>query len=295
MANPSWEPSRPLLDLQLLQVQVDLGALLRGHLVLPRVEIDQPDLYLHQETSGRANWTDTNTAPTSANAPASKPFNLPAIHELIINSGKVALLDDPHRLNVMGTIQAHEHAAAADPQALHIQGQGTINDEPFALEVSGGALLIVDSKHPYPFNLSIKAGQNEVSASGAVLKPFDLGQLQLQVTARGPDLAQLYYLTHLALPNSPPYELAAQISRDGQRIRRYATSRGCWDGSDISGSVTVDVSHQRPKVTAALKSDHLFLADLGALTGSRATAAGTAAPGTREPADRAGGTCRNGL
>jgi uncharacterized protein involved in outer membrane biogenesis len=279
VANPSWEAPRPLLQLRQLQVEVDLGALLRGHLVLPRVAIDQPDLYLHQETSGRANWTDTNTAPTSGTAPAAKPFKLPAIRELIINSGTVALLDDVHRLQINGTIQAHERATVADPQALHIEGQGTVNDAPFAMEVTGGALLVVDPEHPYPFKLSITAGDNAVDASGEVLKPFDLGQIQLQVTAHGPDLAQLYYLTHLALPNSPPYQLQAQISRDGQHFS-VRNLKGVLGRSDISGSVDVDATHQRPLLTAALNSGHLFLSDLGALTGSRATASGVPASAT---------------
>jgi uncharacterized protein involved in outer membrane biogenesis len=280
VANPSWEVPRPLLALKQLQLQIELGSLLRGHLVLRRVAIEQPDLYLHQEISGRANWTDTNTAPTSAAAPAAKPFNLPAIRELIINSGKLMLLDDPHRLNIEGTIQAHEHSAAADPQALHIQGRGTVNDAPFAMDVSGGALLVVDSKHPYPFKLSIQAGQNQVEADGEVIKPFDLGQLQLRVFARGPDLAQLYYLTHLALPNSPPYQLQAQISRDGQRFK-VRDIKGVLGRSDISGSVDVDATHQRPVLTAILSSGHLFMSDLGALTGTRADAAGPLDQGTQ--------------
>jgi AsmA family protein len=278
VANPSWEVSRPLLQLQQVAVQVDLGALLHGQLVLPRVVLDQPDLYLHQEASGRANWTDTNTAPTSATAPAARPFRLPAIRELIINAGKVVLLDDPHRLQINGTIQAHEQAASADPQALHIEGQGTINAEPFAVEVAGGALLVVDSTHPYPFRLSIKAGQNQIDAAGEVLKPFDLGQIRLQVAAQGPDLAQLYDLTHLALPNSPPYQLQAQINRDGQHIR-VRNIKGVLGRSDLSGSVDVDATHQRPLLTASLNSGHLYLSDLGALTGSRAAAA--AAPQRR--------------
>jgi uncharacterized protein involved in outer membrane biogenesis len=279
VANPPWDVQRPLLQLQQVEVQIDLGALLRGHLVLPRVAIDQPDLYLHQESSGRANWTDANTAPTSPTAPAAKPFNLPPIHELIINSGKVVLLDEPHRLNIHGTIQAHEQSAAADPQALHIEGQGTVNDAPFAVDVSGGALLVVDSNHPYPFKLSIKAGQNEVDAAGQVLKPFDLGQIQLQVAAHGPDLAQLYDLTHLALPNSPPYQLQARIGRIGRRFT-VRNLKGVLGRSDISGSVDVDVTHERPVLTARLNSGHLFLSDLGALTGTRA---GGTAPVSSQP------------
>jgi AsmA family protein len=269
--NPPWESSRPLLQLQRLQVQIELRSLFRGHLSLRRIEVDQPTLYLHQEISGRANWTNANTAPTSATAAASKPFNLPAIRELIINSGTLVLIDDPRRLQINGTIQAHEHSAVEDPQALHIQAQGTINNEPFALDVSGGALLAVNPEHPYPFKLSIKAAKNEIDAGGEVVKPFNLGQIELQVAAHGPDLAQLYDLTKLALPNTPPYQLQAHISRDGNHFT-VRDIKGLLGRSDIGGSVEVDSSHNRPTVTANLNSTHLFLSDLGALTGSRAAA-----------------------
>src|ERR1700722_2899398 len=51
VANPPWEVSRPLLQLKGLQVQIELRSLFTGHLILRRVEVDHPDLYLHQESS----------------------------------------------------------------------------------------------------------------------------------------------------------------------------------------------------------------------------------------------------
>jgi uncharacterized protein involved in outer membrane biogenesis len=273
VANPPWELPRPLLQLRRLQVQIELRPLFTGHLILRRVEVDAPDLYLHQEISGRANWTNANTAPTSATKTASKPFNLPAIHELIIQSGTLVLLDDARRLRINGTIEADEHSAVEDPKALHILARGTINSQPFTLEVSGGALLAVNPEHPYPFKLSISAAGNQIDAGGRVLKPFDLGQLELQVALRGPDLAELFYLTQLALPNTPPYQLQAQITRDGQHFV-VRDIKGRLGRSDIGGNVDVDASHNRPIVTANLISGHLYLADLGAVTGSRAATAG---------------------
>ena len=270
VANPSWELPRPLLQLQRLQVQVELSQLLRGHLVLKRVEIDQPDLYLHQEKSGRANWTNDNVAPTNPNAPPPKPFSLPAIHELIIQSGKIELADDLRHLQVSGTIQADERASTNQADAFHIKGQGTINKEPFSLDVTGGALLAVDPEHPYPFSLSITAGRNEIDASGKVLKPFDLGQLELQAAVKGKDLAELFYLTQLALPNSPPYSVQATITRDGEHFT-VRNIKGTLGGSDIGGNIDVDNSHPRPLLTATLESQHLLLSDFGALTGSKTT------------------------
>ena len=272
VANPAWERPRPLLQLQRLQVQLELAPLFRGHLVLRRVEIDQPDLYLHQEKSGRANWTNDNVAPTNPNAPPPKPFSLPAIHELIIQSGRIELADELRRLQVSGTIQADERASTADQSdAFHIKGQGTINKEPFSMDVTGGALLAVDPEHPYPFSLSITAGRNQIEASGKVLKPFDLGQLQLQAAVKGKDLAELFYLTQLALPNSPPYSVRATISRDGEQFT-VRNIEGTLGSSDIGGSIDVDNSHPRPVLTANLESQHLLLSDFGALTGSKTTA-----------------------
>ncbi len=103
VANPPWELQRPLLQLERLQVQIELGPLIGGHLVLKRVEVIAPDLYLHQERSGRANWTNADTAPTSATQAASKPFKLPTLHELIIESGRVVMIDDARRLKISGT------------------------------------------------------------------------------------------------------------------------------------------------------------------------------------------------
>jgi AsmA family protein len=271
VANPSWELPRPLLALQRLQVQIELSQLLRGHLVFRRIEIDQPDLYLHQEKSGRANWTNANVAPTNPHAPPPQPFRMPAIHELIIQSGKIELTDDLRKLQVSGTIQADERAATDQSDAFHVKGQGTINQEPFSMTVTGGALLAVDPEHPYPFSLSIRAGRNEIDASGKVLKPFDLGQLELQAALKGQDLAELFYLTQLALPNSPPYSVQATLTRNGEQFGVHDI-RGTLGSSDIGGNIDVDNSRPRPVLTANLESRHLLMSDFGALTGSKATA-----------------------
>ena len=51
-----------------------------------------------------------------------------------------------------------------------------------------------------------------MSARGAVPKPFDFSQFSMQVAAKGQDLGDLYGLTGIALPNSPPYALHGRLS-----------------------------------------------------------------------------------
>ncbi len=286
VGNPPWESTHRFVQIERLEVQLDLHSLFQGHVVLRRVALIHPELYLHREGSGRANWTFENTAPNDDRA--SEPIKLPAIQNALIDSGKLILVDDIRRLNVKGTIDAHESKAGADPRPLHVEGSGTLNSEPFKVDLSGGALLAISPDHPYAFTLKMEAGKHQIGVEGTVLKPFDLSGLKLQVSARGPDLAELYYLTQLALPNTPPYQVQADVVRTGQRFE-IRDIKGLMGATDIGGSVDVDASHKRPFIAAKLSSRHVYLKDLGALTGSRvgADASLDAASGTSGSKTRA--------
>ena len=278
VGGPPWEPERPVAMIERVQIQVEpLHSLAKAALLLGRVEIDQPVIYLHTEKSGRANWTFENKAPTKQRASA--PAKLPAMHDLVIQSGKLTLIDEKRRLKIEGTVLAAEKAAGDDPRPFRVEGKGTINQEPFRLDIAGGPLQALTPYRPYPFSLAIIAGQNHIEAAGKVLKPFDLGALELQVDANGPDLAQLFYLTQITLPNTPPFKVKADIKRDGMRIAVRGIE-GSLGGSDVSGTADIDATTKRPTVKADLLSRHLYMKDFAAITGSHAHAATELAPGT---------------
>jgi AsmA family protein len=269
IGNLSWETRDRFVQIEHLEIQLDLHSLLRGHVVLRRVALVHPEIYLHREKSGRANWTFENTAPSDERAP--QPVNLPPIQDAVIDSGKLIVVDDMRRLDVAGTINAHESRASGDVKPFEIQGRGKLNNEPFELDLFGGALLAISPDHPYPFTLKMQAGHNEITVVGNVRRPFDLSGLELQVAARGRDLAELYYLTQIALPNSPPYQVQAHVVRDGQHFA-IRDMKGLLGATDIGGTLDVDASRKRPAIVAKLYSGHLFMKDMGAMTGSRINA-----------------------
>src|SRR4051812_32910006 len=82
IGNPPWEAAKPMAQVERLAVQIKLLPLLKGDVILPRVEIIRPQVYLHRETSGRANWTFENTQPT--NKPAGRPPKLPVVRDFLI-------------------------------------------------------------------------------------------------------------------------------------------------------------------------------------------------------------------
>ncbi|MBV8144975.1 MAG: AsmA family protein, partial [Gammaproteobacteria bacterium] len=129
IGGPPWERDRPVAKVERLQIQLEpLRSLAKAALILGRVELVHPEIYLHGEKSGRANWTFENRAPTKERA--SPPPTLPALHDLVIESGKLTLLDELRRLKVQGTVQAGEAASSENGKPFRIEANGTINDEP---------------------------------------------------------------------------------------------------------------------------------------------------------------------
>jgi uncharacterized protein involved in outer membrane biogenesis len=156
-------------------------------------------------------------------------------------------------------------------------GQGTLNSQPFTLQVTGGPLLNIDRNKAYPFNADIRAGETYVTAEGAVPKPFDLSQFYMNVTSRGPDLSQLYGLTGVPLPTTPPYNLRGRLSRD-LHLWKLDGIGGTVGSSDLAGRLSMRTGEKRPFLTADLRSRSLDFPDLMALFGGRRAHGKGAAP-----------------
>jgi uncharacterized protein involved in outer membrane biogenesis len=85
----------------------------------------------------------------------------------------------------------------------------------------------------------------------------------------GDDLADLFYLTGLALPNTPKYRLAATMKVRGTQFR-VQDLKGNLGSSDLQGQVEVQTAGERPKLTAKLWSATLNMADLAPTLGTSA-------------------------
>src|SRR6185369_8291478 len=116
VGNPPWEAAKPMAQIERLQVQMKLLPLLKGDVILPRVEVIHPNVYLHRDASGRANWTFENTAPT--NERAERPPKLPVVRDFLIDGGKLEVRDDLLKLVVDGMIEARERAAEENAKAF---------------------------------------------------------------------------------------------------------------------------------------------------------------------------------
>ena len=89
-------------------------------------------------------------------------------------------------------------------------GEGEINNRTFEVELTGAPLLNVRRDRPYPFVADVRAGGTRIQADGSITRPFNFSRWSAEIQASGPDLADLYTLIGLALPNTLGSRLAGR-------------------------------------------------------------------------------------
>ena len=264
IGEPAWAPKTDLADFDAITVKMKLLPLLTGHVVLPLIQLDHPQIAMYQDKSGRSNWDFSNGQKPG------KPAKLPPIQNFVINDGKLSITSLQRKLSFSGTVNAHEQETGGGSQGFRLGGTGQLNGKPFLMNVTGGPLLNVRPDVAYPFDAQVRAGDTEVTAKGQVPHPFNLGQVFADVSMSGRDLADLYYLTGITLPNTPPYRIAGHLTRD-EMVYRFQRFSGRVGSSDLEGDLKADMSRgNRPDLTGALVSRRLDFKDLGSLFGASA-------------------------
>ena len=283
VGNAPWAHGKNLLSVKKFQATLSLKSLLRFHLIFPNVSIEAPTLDVERDSSGQTNWDFSRPGSAKPGRAASAPLHLPVIQELQLSDGVLNAVDRVRKLTFNGEVSVQESRNTSDDHALKLRGSGTLNSKPFRLSLDGEPLIGVDPSKPYGFETTITAADIKANAHASIAHPFDLAKLQATFHVSGSDLADVYYLTGLALPNTPAYDVAGTLLRDDQHIG-IDDFRGKLGDSDIAGKISIDTGHERPKLTATLVSKQLNLADLAAPLGTQATPARKSNTLARPPA-----------
>ncbi|MEO7208186.1 MAG: AsmA family protein [Steroidobacteraceae bacterium] len=264
--NPPWAAHAVMFTAKRVSVSVSLGRLLRAQLVLPKLELASPEVNLERDLQGRASWDFANTGAATP-VPNTKPTKLPSVRLLLIEDGKIDISDLLEKLKLTGSVVATEKTVETTAHAFLLRAAGSLNAKPFKLEFNGGPLINLSPDHPYDFDMDITASTIHASAAVTISKPFDLGEFTAKLHLSGKDLADAYYLTGLALPNTADYDLTATVHRSGARFE-LDDFKGRIGKSDIEGKIGVDSSKKRLALKAQLLSRNLNFADLAPTLGA---------------------------
>jgi uncharacterized protein involved in outer membrane biogenesis len=263
VGNPDWAAGSDMARIGRLEVSLALPALLKAQIVIPRLDIQDLQLSLQRDAADRANWRFGT--PNNRPAPSAAP-DLPVIRSFRLNRAQFEVADAIRKLRFNATLAANQ--SGGDPaQALRLDGAGQINGAPFRLGANGDALATAERGRPYSFTADIHAGGTRLKFQARFTKPFDVGSLAATFSASGSDLADVYYLTGLTLPNTPAYTVSGQLQTQGTRISISALA-GMLGNSDINGTMTIETGAARAVMTADLTSRSLDISDLGPALGA---------------------------
>jgi AsmA family protein len=274
VANPSWVGHGELARIGRLKVQLEPSALLRGALVLPVLEIADADINLMRDASDHANW---RLGSPRGEDRTSRPARLPVIRSFSLHRARFNYEDAMRELKLTSTVTADENRTGQGPDWARLRGTGIANGQPFVLAVIGQPLLDVRPNRPYMLTFAVRATDTALNGRLSLARAFDLASLQLDFAATGEDMAELYHLTRLALPNTAPYRMTGRLHRDGTRVD-LTDLNGKLGSSDLRGTITVETATKRPMMTADLYSDSLNLADIAPAFGTRVARESGGAP-----------------
>ncbi|SFN51901.1 hypothetical protein SAMN05216516_10976 [Izhakiella capsodis] len=314
LGNPPGMAQMDMVHLQRVDASISPLALLSKQIYLPWIKLQRPDVSLVQTSEGKNNWTFdlANSKNSQADAqPSSWSFQLDNIifdrstlhYQDAINKANVRVSVNPLGKPVPyaqvtgGKDSAAQHGASDFIFGWH--ADGTYNNQPLSGAGKIGGMLSLRSKTtPFPLQADVRNGTTRIRLEGTLQDPLNLGGLDIRLRFSGDTLANLYGLTGVLLPDTPPYEtdghLIARFKRAGGPQFRYEKFNGHIGDSDIHGTLTYTQGKPRPSLSGELSSKQLRMADLGPLIGvnsgkdSRKTEQAKAARGdaTTQPANR---------
>ncbi|MHA6135974.1 AsmA family protein [Pseudomonas mohnii] len=308
LGNPDWSKTPQMASLKRVELRISPLALLAQRVVIPRIDLTEPNAELQRLADGRANWT-FKFDPKDPNAqPSPWVVDIGAIG---FDKGHVTLDDQSLKTQLDLLIDplgkpipfseivgdkaaktAQEKGGAPQDYAFALKVKGQYHGQKLAGQGKiGGLLALQDAARPFPLQAQATIADTSIELAGTLTDPLNLGALDLRLKLAGTSLGNLYPLTGVTLPDTPPYatdgHLIAKLHEPTGAVFRYEDFNGKIGASDIHGSLAYVASQPRPKLSGSLLSNQLLFADLAPLIGADSNAKQKARGGeSKQPADK---------
>lgn len=251
-----------------------LWPLLGRRLLIDTLVLSAPDVSFARKKDGENNWTFPRN-PEEAGAVKPNPWRVD-VRQLGLAKGNLSYADQQQKLALRASVETLDEAASADSKStaygLKMELLGMFRDA--KLEGSGRAgqlLSLRTADVQYPIDFNVRAGATQAHVQGTLANPRKLSGMDLQVTLEGASMADLYDLTGLVLPNTPPYKTTGHLvgSLEPEKATwDYENFSGVVGKSDLEGHLTYTSEKPRPRLKGQMKSRKLQLADLGPIVGT---------------------------
>ena len=274
IANPDWAAKPYLLKAKAAGFDINLWALLFGKIQIPRIALTGPQLGLQVEADGRRTWAMSRDT--------SSKGAVPDIGTLLIDTGSLSYIDEAQDADIDAQFSIAAESARDLP--LEFTATGQWKGEKFTSSGRTGGVLKLSKNIDGSFPLEINAvvGRTTLKAKGSITDLVELAGVDVTFNMQGRNLDELYKLSGVVLPSTPPYKVRGKLIREGQSWIA-SQMQGTLGSSDVSGQLTFDQSAAVALLTGKLQSRLLDFEDLGPVIGMKVSAQGARAAGTSTP------------
>lgn len=288
LGNPPDIPEVTMVHLPRVEATLAPLALLTKTVYLPWIKLQQPDARLIRLSEKNNNWTFDLASSDKEKDPNAKPSSWSfRLDNILFDRGRIAIDDKVSKADVViyvdplgkplpfsevtGSKGKGEKEKVGD-YVFGLKADGRYNGQPLSgTGKIGGMLALRSEGTPFPVQADFRSGNTRVAFVGTVNDPMKMGGVDLELKFSGDSLGELYDLTGVLLPDTPPFEtdgrLVAKIDSEKSSVYNYRGFNGRIGDSDIHGSLTYTTGKPRPKLEGDMESRQLRLADLGPLIG----------------------------
>jgi uncharacterized protein involved in outer membrane biogenesis len=265
LANAPWGEHPLMARIGRFEARIKLLPLVLGDLDITEIELNDAELNLETDASGRANWT-LDPARTSRT-------DFWFINRLMLNHLSLQRLAVTHRdgrtgLTARYDLDALELTRSPAAESLSVKLAGRLNGQPAALSGQTGAVGKLFFQERFPVALQGEIAGAETTLRGDIGKILSLRDLDLEVQAKGADLALLGTEIGVRLPKTDRFDLSAHLGGSADALTVTNVSGSTWRGThqfQLKGEI--GNLNTLADMDLAFQSDGVNLAELGPIIG----------------------------
>ncbi|GGO92683.1 AsmA family protein [Stakelama pacifica] len=261
VSNPDWAKQRNFFQAQRIDADIATLSFLIGQRRVHRLALDGATVDFEWDADhARNSWTFGDPKEKG------KPLDLPTITRARFAGTQLRYSDPKGQLGADIRFDTVATSGSRIGQALRFKGTGEARGTPFNVL---GALLSPDD--------TVSGGRNQLAmrvttadargdVSGTLPGATELDGADLHADVRGANLASLFAVLGVPIPDTRRYHLTTAFTKAGDEWRLTGL-KGKFGDSDLSGKLTVRLGEPRLKLTGDLSTRTLDIVDVGPFIG----------------------------
>ncbi|MYM33342.1 AsmA family protein [Duganella sp. FT94W] len=269
ITNPTWTSAGPkLASAGSITVALHPLPLLHKQVAITDLAVEGITLAAQRRADGSNTWTFKHNGPSAWDVD---------IQRLTLGEGDLRYIDDGIKLDLRAKATGINEGPDAQKYGIKFDLSGSYRNAP----VSGGGklgkvLALTDEHTRFPVQANANLARNKIAVEGILTDPRSPAGLDLKLSLGGASMADLYPLTGVLLPETPPYATTGRLigKKSGTDWNwTYKNFNGTVGGSDLEGTLAYSPRQPRPLLSGAITSRQLRLEDLGPTIGAESNTA----------------------